>query len=974
MTLGAARVIWTINDLSTFVDQVTTGYVTYVIQAERGPMATPMVISSTNQYNQIFGLKQTWTHDPLVLEMCLRQGGQANVIRMAHYTDPADNTTCCAGTASVTLYDMGATSNVATITSEVGPFEITQKTGGIFVGTEAGPYTIVTGTSDKMSLIVGNGSGCTIDVTAALVGGAITAATIHTGGGGTGYKVGYILNISGGNNGSALVTTVGTGGVVTGISIFEDGSGYTSTTDTPATTDCMQTVTLPPGGLTTQAVVNSINAQTNGITASTVLMNDLNAGTSGGINLYTVMIQAVDISQPISLCAISHDAYTLLGFPTTATSNTPVVSTAVPGTDTFTITVDAQVTPQTVILTPIVGQYGTYYLSVGQVVERLTNGLEGVNVYASSDNRVIISTLDAGPTASLVCSSCTAIEPLGFDTNTHYGVEVGISQPTLQISALNGGSWGNDVSITITDSLLQTGLCFNVRVNYDRDGQMAEYYSDMTMDPSSDRYVVSYIKASSFLISAVDLQSTTQAPLNMPNVTPIVNGRVTGIYLYGGTDGIEASGGVIVGDGQAPFNVTTGDNDTLSITVGNVLTAHAQIVTLVGSNLTTNDVCLQINNSLTGATAFSYTDGYRNYIRIEANSLHDKLILNEVTYDAYTLLGMRPGIYPVNIGFCDADWIGEAQARTGIFAADLSYMSMDLMVPGTTSVNVYQAMTAYCANRGDMMAYGQCPAGNDPEDTIGWRMGSGSYTWPAFNNCRLSLWFGRPLVYDDSDNSQKYISCLGHLGSCLTKTDNMYGSWYAPVGPRRGAVTLCDGIDFNIADYRSTSYADLFAEYGINYLMISSLPGMQGAMFWEQRTTQTVTSATQSLNVMRFITVINRTLVPILRTFLFELNHPVTWRQIYRVLQPAFDQWKKVYAIYDYALQCDQEAFFDGGVLKNAVLNSGLNIDQGIYYCRALIQPTRAIYYLEFTLGVMATGVAFETYESMSVLPGWIRQ
>jgi hypothetical protein len=73
-------------------------------------------------------------------------------------------------------------------------------------------------------------------------------------------------------------------------------------------------------------------------------------------------------------------------------------------------------------------------------------------------------------------------------------------------------------------------------------------------------------------------------------------------------------------------------------------------------------------------------------------------------------------------------------------------------------------------------------------------------------------------------------------------------------------------------------------------------------------------------------------------------------------------------------LQTDRDAFFDGGELKNAVLNSGLDIDRGLYRCRALIQPTRAIYYLEFELGVMRTGESFENYKSMKYLPGWIRQ
>ena len=116
-----------------------------------------------------------------------------------------------------------------------------------------------------------------------------------------------------------------------------------------------------------------------------------------------------------------------------------------------------------------------------------------------------------------------------------------------------------------------------------------------------------------------------------------------------------------------------------------------------------------------------------------------------------------------------------------------------------------------------------------------------------------------------------------------------------------------------------------------------------------------------------------KVLVPVLRMFLFEPNHPVTWREIHRTLDPQFRLWKDKTSIYDYVLQTDRDAFFDGGVLKNAVLNSGLEIDQGIYRARALVQPTRAIRYLEFEVGVMRTGEAFSEYTELKELPGWVR-
>jgi len=126
MTLGAARVIWRINDLSLFVDEVVRGYVTMVIKAERGKMGEARVISTMEEYRKRYGKKVSWTTDPLVVEMALRQGARLNLIRTAHYSDPADPTTVTATKSQLTLYDRADTAGVAVIESEVGPFVLTQ--------------------------------------------------------------------------------------------------------------------------------------------------------------------------------------------------------------------------------------------------------------------------------------------------------------------------------------------------------------------------------------------------------------------------------------------------------------------------------------------------------------------------------------------------------------------------------------------------------------------------------------------------------------------------------------------------------------------------------------------------------------------------------------------------------------------------------------------------------------------------------
>ncbi len=751
MTLGAARVIWTINDLSMFIDEIVRGYVLMVIKAERGPIAEPRIISHLEEYRRVFGRKVDYTTDPLVCEMALRLGARLILMRTAHYEDITDPTSITATTSTVTLKDRGATPIAATITGKNGPFWFTPARGGSVLCSELGPYTFGDGTSDKMVIKVGTG---------------------------------------------------------------ED-----------------QTVTLTGSTRNAQQVADQINAATSGLTALE----------EGG----RVRITANTLTDAIEIKTVSNDAYSVLG----------LLETIYPievGTDKLVVSVDGGA-DQTFTFT---GTGVPFELTSSQIASQL-HALTGATA-TTFNGRVRLYTTNKGDDVTLQVKDTSTADPvLGFDHTIYTGGQ-GTSKDTLKFTSKDPGDWGNHLKVQISDSALDPDGSFNIKVIYSLQGNLTEYFGDVNLDPKSDRYVVNYINERSNLVICEDLYSDNVPPTNRP----IIN--LTGVPLMGGENGLD--------------------------------------------------------------------------------------------------------------GFCDRDWIGDPAAQTGMYSIDKApYMAMDFMIPGTTSVTVYNAMIAYAESRGDLIGYGQVPWGMEPEEVVDWREGNAPWSHPAFNSHRFALFFGRPLVYDDLDDSRKYISCLGHLAACLCKTDNDYGYHYAPVGPRRGAVGLVEGIDKNIQGYRVTGYADLFAEYGINYLMISHFPGIEGAMFWEQRTTQRAASALRELNVMRFITMLNRSLMPVLRTFLFEPNHPMTWRELHRILQPAFQSWKDKYGIYDFALQTDRDAFFDGGVLRNAVINSGLDIDRGIYHVRALIQPTRAIYYLEFELGVMRTGEAFENYISLKQLPGWVK-
>jgi hypothetical protein len=878
MTLGTARVIWTINDLSMFVDAVAMGYVTMVIQAERGPVGVPMTVTSLDDYRRAYGLKVPYTNDPLVCEMALRQGARLNLIRTAHYDVTSDASTLTATTATVTIPDRGNAITHAYVEGRTGPYTFIQSFGGHVTGTVEGPFEITAdnkafsakirhegtwGSALPITLTEGttrSASQIALEIAAAT---GINAEAIHghvkiftdnpdddleisdvaddvysT----IGVTMGQYMHIVGEDE---LIVSID-GGADQYFSFAYDSTISGRTTGTVAGPFVIKATDTENdkfkirvrhngewGSPTTITLTAGIQRTATQIAEEIAAIDDVSAVAT---STDKIKVFATNVADDIEIMTVALHCYTVLGFVEGVYERSPSTS---PGS--------------------------SFRLTSAQLVTQINEaGLEGATVL-SVDGKLAFRTVASGDDSSVqIKSESSSAIKLGFITTEVLGYE-GVQEDTATFTSKDPGDWGDDLRVFIYDSALDSRGSFDVKVSYLRQSAMQEWFPTLSMDPTSQRYFVNYINERSTLVTVTDESSsndfyTEVGWLNRPELSD----ETLGVALTGGFNGLD--------------------------------------------------------------------------------------------------------------DFDDSDWIGDSPSQTGIYAADTAHMSMDLMVPGTTSATVYQAMIVYCEDRADMLGYGMVPYGLRPEEAVTWRLGGAPWSHPAFNSHRFSLWYGRPLVYDDLDDTRKWVSNLGHLASCLCRTDNDYGSSHAPVGPRRGVVTLVEDLDFDIQTNRTTGYSDLFAENGINYLMISRYVGIEGAMFWEQRTTQRAPSALRELNVVRFITVMNRMLMPILRTFLFEPNHPVTWREIHRTLEPAFDDWKNKYDIYDYALQTDRDAWFDGGVLKNAVINSGLDIDRGIYHCRALIQPTRTIYYLEFELGVLRTGEAFETYTELKELPGWIRR
>jgi len=99
---------------------------------------------------------------------------------------------------------------------------------------------------------------------------------------------------------------------------------------------------------------------------------------------------------------------------------------------------------------------------------------------------------------------------------------------TLRVQALNEGTWGNALTLDVSDGTDEPTTAFNLVVK--DAGKAVETWEDLTLAPDHERYVEKIVNGASAYIQVTDLKSATAAPGNRPAVA-------AGAALAGGVDG-----------------------------------------------------------------------------------------------------------------------------------------------------------------------------------------------------------------------------------------------------------------------------------------------------------------------------------------------------------------------------------------------------------------------------------------------------
>jgi len=239
-----------------------------------------------------------------------------------------------------------------------------------------------------------------------------------------------------------------------------------------------------------------------------------------------------------------------------------------------------------------------------------------------------------------------------------------------------------------------------------------------------------------------------------------------------------------------------------------------------------------------------------------------------------------------------------------------------------------------------------------PEDILTW----------ASNNNGLGLTTGDGFLTRDVYAGVFYPSCqtTDTTGSAVVqppshmmirtiiRNDEVAFPWLAPAGTRRGVIDNAVQIGYintDTGEFESLGVRqglrDTLYENSIN--PITFIPGV-GITNFGNKTTTTLTSALDRINVARLIAFIRGRLETIGKQFLFEPNDQITRNEIRNAIDSLMIDLVAKRGIYDYLVICD---------LTN---NTPARIDRNELYVDIAIEPVKAVEFIYIPVRIKNTG------------------
>lgn len=247
---------------------------------------------------------------------------------------------------------------------------------------------------------------------------------------------------------------------------------------------------------------------------------------------------------------------------------------------------------------------------------------------------------------------------------------------------------------------------------------------------------------------------------------------------------------------------------------------------------------------------------------------------------------------------------------------------------------------------------GDTPLRLSPEEVVTWSTNNNGLGLPtgdglASNDVYSAVFY--PSCQTTDLSGSPVVTCPSHMMiRTIIRNDEVAYPWFAPAGTRRGVIdnaVLIGYINAATGEFETLGVRqglrDVLYENSIN--PITFVPGV-GITNFGNKTTTTLTSALDRINVARLVAFIRGRLDTIGKQFLFEPNDQITRNEITNAINSLMIDLVAKRGIYDYLIVCD---------LTN---NTPARIDRNELYVDIAIEPVKAVEFIYIPVRIKNTG------------------
>lgn len=304
---------------------------------------------------------------------------------------------------------------------------------------------------------------------------------------------------------------------------------------------------------------------------------------------------------------------------------------------------------------------------------------------------------------------------------------------------------------------------------------------------------------------------------------------------------------------------------------------------------------------------------------------------------------------PIYSGEIDAAILGIASESTGIFAFQNSELyDIDLLLtPGVATGSVIAQALAMAESRGDLVYLVDPPFGLRPSQVIDWHNGMlDSSLTSAINSSYGALYWGWQKVFDQFSREEIYIPPSGMVSAVFGRTSRVGERWFAPAGLQRGRLLTSLDVEYN------PSQGERDQLYGLGNAVnpIVKFP-QDGIVVFGQRTLQRADTALNRVNVRMLLNFLKKRLVRLLRNYIFEPNDDILRATVKANVEPLLREVASRRGITAFKVVVDETN------------NTPQRIDNNELWVSVFIQPTKAAEFIRLNMVVLRTEQSFSAAE-----------